>query len=264
MRTGVVACGTVAVATLIFMGAAAAADLGVKAPVYKAPPVASTYNWSGCHLGAEGGGIWGNSRHIQDDAAAPATNGLALTDRFNLSGAVIGGTVGCDYQFSTWVIGIENDLSWTNDKGGTNIIPPFSPATNRFETSENWIDTLRARFGFARDRWLVYGTAGVAFTQEGIRLCALLAAACGTASQDVIGWTVGAGVEYAFWNNWSAKLEYLYVDFSKTAFGAIPTVSTAGVTGTYLGRDVSLTNQIFRAGINYKFDWMPSAVVARY
>jgi outer membrane immunogenic protein len=242
---------------------AMAADLPVKAPVYKAP-AAVAYSWTGCHLGAEGGGIWGSSTQTQDDPIEPATNGLPLTNAFNLSGVIVGGTVGCDYQFSNWVVGIENDMSWTNNKGSTNLIAPFAPATSVLQTNETWLDTLRGRLVVVWDRWLVYGTGGAAFAQEGIFICNPSAVTCGSASHNVTGWTAGAGVEYAFWNNWSAKLEYLYVDLGKTSFGEIPAPAVGGGIGFYIGRDVRLTNQIFRAGINYKFDWMASPVMAKY
>src|SRR3972149_2021826 len=101
--------------TALSVGTASAADLPAKAPIYKAP-VAVAYNWTGCYLGVAGGGNWGRSRH--ENSAGP------ITDSFNLSGGIIGGTLGCNYQFDrTWLVGLETDFSWTNKRGSSVDIP---------------------------------------------------------------------------------------------------------------------------------------------
>jgi outer membrane immunogenic protein len=241
------ACGLATVCALA-SNAATAADLG---PITKAPPPAPVaYSWTGCHVGAEAGGVFGSSQHIQNDAARPRGMGLALENSFDVTGALVGGTVGCDYQVNSWVIGLENDISWSSAKGSAHLAPPFSPAANVAETNEKWLDTLRLRAGFTWDRWYLYGTGGAAFADVGINLCSPLAVACGSSSKTVTGWTAGVGAEYAFWQNWSAKIEYLHVDLGTTFF---PEIQVGN--GAYLARDVKLTNEIVRAGVNYKFDW---------
>jgi outer membrane immunogenic protein len=237
-------------------GGAMAADMNV--PVYKAPPAPIAYNWTGCHVGIQGGGAWGTSRHTQNDFRVGGF-GLPLTDNFTVSGAEIGGTVGCDYQFNNLIIGIENDFSWTNKKGSGNLIPPFTPTANTFETNEKWLDTQRARVGVALDRWVVYGTGGAAFAQVGVNLCSPLSIGCESSSHSVTGWTAGAGVEYAFWSNCSVKLEYLYVDLGTSFFPELESRLAAGGNGATIARDVKLTNNIVRAGLNYKFDWFAPA-----
>jgi outer membrane immunogenic protein len=224
----------------------------LKAPVYKAPPPlapAAVQNWTGCHVGIEGGGAWGSSQHIQTDTQSGGL-GLPLTNEFNVTGGLFGGTVGCDYQLNSWAIGLENDISWTSLKGSGNLIAPFTPTTNLFGTEEHWLDTLRLRLGVTWDRWFLYGTGGAAFSDVGVNLCSLSASACGSSSRTVTGWTAGVGAEYAFWQRWSAKVEYLHVDLGNHFF---PEISVAN--GFYLARDVKLTNDIVRAGVNYKFDW---------
>ena len=134
---------------IILAGVVSASAADLKAvPILKAPPAPVSYNWTGCHVGVQGGVAWGTSKHTQDDFRANGF-GLALTDDFTVSGSEIGGTVGCDYQINNWVIGVENDISWTNKKGSAHLIPPFLPAANTFETNENWLDTQRARLGFS-------------------------------------------------------------------------------------------------------------------
>jgi outer membrane immunogenic protein len=247
---------------MLLGGVVAASSADLKAPVLKAPPAPIGYNWTGCHVGIQGGGAWGSSKHTQDDFR-DRRFGLPMTDDFNVSGAEIGGTVGCDYQLNNLVIGIENDISWTNKKGSANVLPSFTPVANTFETNEKWLDTQRARLGVAWDHWFLYGTGGVAFAQVGINLCSPLAISCGSASHTVTGWTAGAGVEYAFLSKWSVKLEYLHVDLGTSFFPELQVPAVAGGNGVFLASDVKLTNNIVRAGLDYKLDWF-SPVTAKY
>ena len=227
-----------------FVGAASAAD--------------PAYNWSGFYLGIEGGGDWSRSQHYWNDLATPAFIGLPITDGIKTDGGLVGGTFGYNYQFSNNIIlGFENDISWTNSKGTASYIAPFTGA-NTAQTSQSWLYTARGRLGFAWNRWMVFGTGGVAFTDESMQLCNV-AFGCGEQSKTVAGWTAGGGVEYAFAGNWSAKLEYLHNDFGSQSFARM--LDTGG--GVFHAQNVTLTNDIVRAGVNYKFGW-DSPVAARY
>jgi outer membrane immunogenic protein len=135
--------------------------------VETAPPV---YDWTGCYLGLEGGGAEGHSQHVAATPPSPADAGLPLTNNFDMTGGLMGGTAGCNYQAGPIVFGGENDFSWINLRGSENEIPPFNPNATA-STSEKWLDTMRGRVGLARDRFLVYGTAGVAFSNVGIDVC---------------------------------------------------------------------------------------------
>jgi outer membrane immunogenic protein len=243
-----------------FVVTASAADLPSAQTYTKAPVVVDpTYDWSGFYIGIEGGGVWGRSQHYRNDVTTPAVNGLPQTGGISPSGGLAGGTVGYSYQFSNNIfVGVENDISWTNNKGSALFVAPFVPVTNTAQTSETWLDTLRGRLGFAFNRWMIFGTGGAAFTNEGVQICNV-AIGCGSQSTIVTGWTAGVGVEYAFADNWSAKLEYLHVDFGSQHFS-----QTADPVGSFfLARDVTLTDDIVRVGVNYKFGW-GGPVVARY
>jgi outer membrane immunogenic protein len=136
---------------------ASAADL--PAAYSKAPPVARAYNWSGCYIGAEAGGAWGRSGIEAVTVignAPPAAPGLPFTNDFSLSGALVGGTTGCNYQTGNWVFGTEGDVSWTDKSGAANNIAPFNQADSNL-LREHWFDTVRGRIGYARDRLLIYG-----------------------------------------------------------------------------------------------------------
>ena len=113
------------------------------------------------------------------------------------------------------------------------------------ETESDWLGTVRARAGYAWDRVLFYGTGGAAFGD--------LQAAAGAlpfSSSTQVGWTAGGGVEYAFTPNLTAKVEYLYVDLGNQSCAAANCVSASGIGPV---TTVSLTENIVRAGINYKF-----------
>ena len=227
-----------------------AADLS---PLYKAPSAPPAppvvYSWTGCYLGIAGGGNWGRSRHVSTGAENPANAGLPIDNTFNLSGALVGGTIGCNYQLDdTWVVGVENDASWTNKRGSANDIPPFNTAAVS-QTSENWIDTLRGRIGFTWDKALLYGTGGAAFAGTQVQVCSPFL--CATDSQTRVGWTAGVGLEYAAWQNVSVKIEYLHADFGTARYINPPVQGPAG--GTIVTRDVSLTDDIVRGGVNWRF-----------
>jgi outer membrane immunogenic protein len=229
------------IASLALLGAVAA---GPETAIAQRVPV---YSWTGCYVGIAGGGNWGNSQVFYEFPPSPAF-GLAETNNISLSGGLFGGTTGCSYQIDPWVLGFENDISWTNKSGTAGTIPPFNPLTT-FKTDETWLDTLRARFGYAWDRWFFYGTAGGGFAGEGFTACGPIAG-CGSQSKSAIGWTAGVGVEYTFWSVLSVKLEYLHVDLGRQSFSNMP----GAVPGTFfVPHDVTLTDEIFRVGLNYKF-----------
>jgi outer membrane immunogenic protein len=243
-----------------FASNAFAADLPAKtSPPAFAPP-SPAYSWNGCYVGVVGGGNWGSSQHYAADAATDGPLGLlgaAQTGGIGLAGGVVGGTVGCNYQVNNFVFGAEGDYSWTDQHGSANLIAPFK-TTDVVETEENSIGTLRGRVGYAWDRLLIYGTGGGAITNEGVSLCDPVNGCVG-ASKNVVGWAAGVGVEYAFWNNFTLKLEYLHADFGSTDFGRLK----PSATFTFNERRVSLTDDMVRIGLNYKFDLF-SPVVARY
>ena len=230
-------------------GSAFAADLPA-APYVKAPPSTPIFSWTGCYLGIEGGGAWGRSQHT---AVGPANAGLPINNPFDVDGGLFGGTVGCNYQISNVVAGIENDLSWTNASGTTGDIPPFNPAA-RSTTKETWLDTLRGRLGFAWDRFFFYGTGGAAFADEGVTVCGI--SGCVFDSQTRTGWVAGVGGEWAAWTmpggTLTLKVEYLHADLGSGRF-INPSVTFPG-GGTIVTRDVRLTDDIFRGGINWKFN----------
>ena len=216
-----------------FAGHASAADMPMPAP--SPPPLylpeARTYNWTGFYVGLNGGGAFGQSNWT--DPALPATG------NFTVGGGLFGGTVGANYQLGGVVLGVEADGDWSNVSGTTFNTSCVGVGC---QTNSDWLATARGRVGYAWDRVLVYGTAGGALAN--------VQAAAGLfpfSSSTQAGWTAGAGIEYAFAPNWSAKVEYLFVDLANASCG---TTNCGGTTTT-----VSFNENIIRGGVNFKFGW---------
>ena len=271
---------------------ALAADLPVKARPM--PPPVAVWTWDGFYIGLNGGYSWGRAgRDIT--FFNPATGvvilppiGSGSTNDANLRGGVFGGQIGYNWQTSNWVFGLETDAQWTGQRGSANFLCggtvtggvclpgltflPVGALGTAAVVDQNleWFGTFRGRLGVTvTPSVLLYATGGAAygtiktdvalagFTPNGTPI-----SIAGSSSNSRLGWTVGAGIEAMFASNWSAKLEYLYVDLG--------TVSSSAVlsTGTGIGIGASLnsriTDSIVRAGINYHFSAGPGPVVARY
>src|SRR5438067_7081838 len=106
---------------------------GADLPAFKAPPPAPVLTWTGCYIGAAGGGAWGRSRHVH-------SSGLDITPNFDLSGGILGAEWGCNFQMHRWVWGLESDFSWTNKRGSVNNLAIFD-ATIVSQTRERWLST---------------------------------------------------------------------------------------------------------------------------
>jgi outer membrane immunogenic protein len=241
----------------IAAGSALAADLPPAPQVYAPPPVVvppPIYSWTGCYLGIEGGGVLGRTQEINGGGPNPALVGVPMTNSFNVDGALVGGTVGCNYQISSAVVGVEDDFSWTNASGSSPDIAPFPAATTN-TVKQEWLDTLRGRIGFAWDQFLIYGTGGAAFADINASACSG-AGFCVSGSQTRTGWTAGVGGEWAVWTTAAGaltfKAEYLHVDLGTSTFFNPPIKVGAGTFDT---RNAKLTDDILRAGVNWKFNW---------
>jgi outer membrane immunogenic protein len=210
--------------------AANAADMPIKGgPYYKAPPrsVVSYYNWTGFYAGVNGGYSWGTSNWD-----LPVVSNKP-------KGWMAGGTVGYNWQSGAIVYGLEGDFDWADVSSSSTCAGAFTCTTK-----ERWFATARGRIGYAFDRWLPYLTGGAAF---GNVKASITSPALGglSGSDTMVGWTVGGGLEYAFLGNWTAKVEYLYADLGK--------FNCSGCVAGLVTDNVSFTQNIVRAGLNYKF-----------
>ena len=227
-------------------GSAFAADLPPR-PAPQAPavylPVLPVYNWSGVYVGVNGGWGWGNAKFtIPEQPGFPT----GVSDTINDSGGVAGGTVGVNWQTGGFVFGVEGDWDWSGINTGTTAT--ICQVTGTCQTGNNWLATLRGRAGYAADRVLFYGTAGGAFANMQTVFNG------DTTTHDQAGWTAGAGIEWAFADNWTAKVQYLFVDIGSTNFNCSTGACTTATGAPPITGIVGLTESLVRAGVNFKFN----------
>ena len=223
----------------MFGGAALAAD--ISRPVYKAPPAGAlpvAYDWTGFYVGGHVGYGWADKSWSD-----PFSFG---TVSHNADGFLGGGQAGFNYQVGQFVFGVEGDMSGSGIKGGANVLGA------NFNTNVDWTATLTGRAGIAFDRWLVYGKGGVAWAHDRYSTNFYTFPATAELSDTRIGWTAGAGIEYAFAPQWSAKLEYNFMDFGTKSVSFAPGTAT----------DIEQQIHALKLGVNYKFGGGP--IMARY
>jgi len=234
---------TAAMAMLTATGHALAADLPTRTLPAPLPP--AVYNWTGIYVGVNGG--WGDGISNWTNNLSSTTGVTGETGGFSVSGYLAGGTAGANYQIGSWVYGIEGDFDWahlTGNSGSTCGALFDALQTNQgCETESEWLATLRGRVGYALDNILLFGTAGAAVS----RIKTGLIPPSTFDSSTEAGWTVGAGLEVGFAPNWTAKVEYLFVDLPN------PTCTTTTNCGAVAGSTVSFNENMVRAGINFKF-----------
>ena len=223
-------------AVMVWTPIAANAADPIPAPVYRAPPVIPVgYYWTGFYVGAHIGAGWSGD-----------------------GGFLGGGQVGFNYQINPqWVVGVEADIAGTTIKDGVNAsfvfssAPGFPPAIATTDASVrlDWLSTFAARFGYAFDRWLVYGKVGGAWAHASANISSSVivpgvggVGGGGTIDRSVSGWMLGFGTEYALWDGWTAKIEYNMIDF---------------------GHDFIADDKlhVIKAGVNYRFGYGPASGV---
>lgn len=239
----------------ITSGSAWAADLG---PRYaKAPMLAQAFSWTGLYVGGHAGGGWSDTTATVTQTNFPGLDAASLGS--SGSGVVGGGQIGYNWQFApNWVLGIEGDISGTGIRNSVTAPVtiggvPIAPAgfNHEADRSIDWMASIRGRFGYAADRWLVYVTGGGAWADANYRTNLTGFAAFNPAnfSKTLSGWTAGGGVEYALANNWTARVEYLYYDFGNdTVVNVSPLVPSIANNTTWDNKI-----HVVRAGVNYKF-----------
>ena len=262
---------------------ALAADLPRKAPP-PAPVMIPVVNWTGFYIGINGGYSWGKAGR-ELSFFNPLTGiqiippvGSGSTSDSNLNGGLFGGQLGYNWQSGNWVFGFETDAQWTGQRGSASrlcgvlataagaCLPGVALGTSAaVEQHLDWFGTFRGRAGvLVTPSTLLYVTGGAAYgslntdvTVTSITPLGLPVSITRSGESSKFGWTIGGGIESKlsmFGNNWSGKLEYLYMDL-----GTVESTSGIG-TGVLIGTNLStrVTDSIFRAGINYQFSAGPA------
>lgn len=277
-------CGLAMLFGLSVGNGALAADIPVKAPApIQAPPVIST--WAGPYIGFEIGGKWTksdtNTFCVQGSAldpfncggtANPFTVDSSSPQQFKNSGLRTGVYAGVNWQTWNWVYGVEGDWAYYNQSstvaglvgcstaactGG--VLVPFSLVSDSTTVRIKEDASLRARLGYVLfPSVLLYGTGGVAWQKMSATMtCGFLTSpGCSlfnlsqTNTRSAVGWTVGGGIEWMFWQNWILRGEYRYSDFGNwknTFFPASGDIE--------LLTNTKVTTQIATVGLAYRFDF---------
>jgi outer membrane immunogenic protein len=240
-----------ATALTIAGGAAFAADLAVRpAPVYRPAPVAVAplFTWTGCYVGANGGGIWAKSEW-NDPFFGTFGNSTA-------SGGLGGLQGGCNYQVGAFVLGIQGDYDWARaNTDNTNVIltNAFGPTfTNHTEVKS--LASVTGRVGYSWDRFMLYAKGGGAWmrSEHDLRVAGVNVATTSDNSRG--GWTAGVGGEYAFSNWLTGFVEWDYYQFNNNNSTAIVcTVPACGAVVFTANPNFKETVNVVKVGLNLKF-----------
>jgi opacity protein-like surface antigen len=227
--------GGVSLIVLASMVDARGADMPVKAPVYKAAPLPTIYDWSGFYTGLNAGAAWGS----YDPQTSTTPDGIisGATGRVNAAGAnqsikplgFIGGSqAGYNWQWGHLVAGIEADVDYLHLNGATDSpsirLGPTTQVVIGSYGDANWLAMVRPRVGWAANNWLFYATGGLAVTSinDDFTLTTGFPAHGTTMLQagrlnNVVeaGYAVGGGIETGITDRLSLKVEYLHVNFDR-------------------------------------------------
>jgi len=190
----------------------AATGAGVAADAVAADPVAAPYNWTGFYAGVHGGYSWGSG----DGAYPHPVIGRFETAYPEARGGLLGAQVGYNHQWGSWVLGLEGDLSysWADGSSRINEFPAETDNGARNDNEYSFLASITGRAGYAVDRTLFYGKAGIGFTRLEMSDFTDPNTFNSRGSKTLTGWTIGGGVEHALNDKWSVKGEYQFYHFS--------------------------------------------------
>ena len=261
--------GLVAIGALI-AGPAMAADMNMP---LKAPPapIAPVFSWTGLYLGINGGGGWARDNWLDNNGTPAGCGGTFVTPvancpvSFRPDGGIFGGQIGYRYQFNgNWVIGVEGTAAWA-DLNQTVALPNALFPSLSEQLKVQSLYTATGQVGYAWNQALLYVKGGWAGANTNWTVAAPTAVVgqtpfTGAHSAENNGWTVGVGLDYAFWNNFVAGIEYDHYDLGFSAFtapvsnGGTPAVASPG----------RLTVDAVVGRLSYKFNWAAAPIATRY
>jgi outer membrane immunogenic protein len=238
-------------------GPAVAADMPLKAET----PFIERFSWTSCYLGGHLGGGFAHKditdpvQLVQDSFLGAGSTVGVTTVSPSPNGVVIGGQIGCDYQFaSSFVVGVEGAASGSTMKNSRMVgLPLGNPDTALVRASTDFLPSLTARIGYAFDNVLLYAKGGAALAGDRFNVTGSFVGApfAFEGLDNRFGWTVGGGVDWAFSHHWSANIEYDYYQFGH---GGI--LMSDGINGFAGIVDVKQTVQVVKVGLNFHI-WGP-------
>ena len=199
----------------------------------------TVFDWTGAYAGLNAGA----SFFTEDLELSHTVPAALVSDHGSDTDATFGVQAGYSLQTDSLLLGIEADFNYLDAGEDLDLLNGKSRST--WESDHDWFATIRARAGLVSDQTLFYITGGVAFLDSTYELTDTFFAASEKSDDVLVGWTIGGGIEHAFSEDWSAKIEYLYADFESVDESA-PNFGT--VTGS---ADPSL--HVGRVGLNYHF-----------
>jgi outer membrane immunogenic protein len=243
------------------------ADMNVKAPPAIAPRL---YDWTGFYVGGNIGYSVGNDRTAQTLSIAGGVFDRTFTDLTPAPRGVVGGAqFGYNWQGGrNWLVGFEADIQGASQVDRTCSLtcvaqPGANDSTLTVEHKIDYFGTVRARLGAVNDNVLFYATGGAAY--GGLSETARVSLASGGAAVQVtnrttetrFGWTAGAGIEGAIGGNWTAKVEYLYLNLGDAKINTVDFIFPGAAGTATLTTTSSIRDHIVRAGVNYRFGDSP-------
>ena len=224
-------------------GMASASAFAADLPMRSAPPVFTpvpVYNWTGFYVGLNAGVGWSNAGNVTVSDPRFGPQSISVSSH---AGFIGGGQIGYNIQYSQFVFGLEADIQYANINSSVNW-GTYGRLGVSSGGSGEYFGTVRARAGYAIDRTLIYATGGLAYG-------GLNSSPFGGNATSNVGYAIGGGVEYAFTDHWTAKVEALYINLSN---GGNRTIA---VTNGGLIYPINANNGngggVARVGVNYKF-----------
>ena len=223
---------------------AMAADM--RAALYKAPPLAAVWSWTGCYVGGHAGGLWAKQKDWIVRTPGGAFFGQSLGGH-EADGWLGGAQAGCDYQFAGGLlIGVQGDYAWADAERSHDSAREIGVA---YHSKVKSLASVTGRIGYAWDRLLGYVKAGGAWERDDYWATTIILGTAYTARETRSGFIVGIGGEYAFTNFLSGFVEYNYFDFGTRQVAFTPQVVGLGPAFA----DVKETKSVVRAGLNFRF-----------
>jgi outer membrane immunogenic protein len=229
--------------TLLVVALSSGAIVSAQAADQSVPRATSYYpdayhptsiDWTGWYVGVQVGGAFGSANWTN-----PFSN---LTDDPKPSAVLGGGQFGVNWTRDSLLLGAEADFAGMDLKGSAN-----DANGNTHTVHSHWLSLVTGRVGYAFSRYLVYAKGGAAFANERNKVVSATGALADSGTTTQYGWTVGGGVEYAINTNWSARVEYDYVDLPSR------NIVLSGTRLVSQPANVNFTIQKVVGGINYRF-----------
>jgi outer membrane immunogenic protein len=249
----------IALTMLAFLGLtdlSLAADLPMKAPPMPLPE--PFYNWTGFYIGGHIGGGWSDSTSIElPPGSASFPTGTVFTKAQN-SGPLVGAQGGYNWQLGPVVLGVEGEFTAMGLHGSETSVSVVNGFISTSASRTKDLELVTGRIGYAANNWLIFAKGGGAWSSGASNSIGTLANGTffetTTASFNRNGWVVGGGFEWGFAPNWSTKVEYDHIDMGSTNITIIPS------RGANTFVTSSLTIDLVKVGVNYRFNWGGPAV----